>query len=183
MHRSCTPAHGNITANPQFVRTARARPRQLWGTADDDYGDLSLQRTSPAIDAGQNRRCQPASRPIFPAARASLMLPPLPTPAAARAPIVDMGAYESQYAPVSFSGTVSATPTPTACTTAGEAGGLGNAVYLDANANGALDSGEATTRTDVAGAYSFPTVSARNLFRASFLPDGWTQTDGDPSIS
>ena len=26
----------------------------LWGSADDDYGDLHLKATSPAIDAGNN---------------------------------------------------------------------------------------------------------------------------------
>ena len=40
--------------DPQFVQTPSAGGDGIWGTADDDYGDLRLRSGSPAIDAGQN---------------------------------------------------------------------------------------------------------------------------------
>lgn len=43
---------GNIAANPQFVRDPSPGPDMIWGTVDDDLGDLRLQPTSPCIDAG-----------------------------------------------------------------------------------------------------------------------------------
>lgn len=49
---------GDIGADPQFVRHPSPGPDGVWGTPDDDYGDLRLQPTSPCIDAGD-----PASSP------------------------------------------------------------------------------------------------------------------------
>lgn len=82
------PGNGNILgttaspADPLFVRTPSKGPDALWGTSDDDYGDLRMQSGSPCIDAGDN----------------SLLPPTLTTdiagnPRIANA-IVDMGAYE-----------------------------------------------------------------------------------------
>jgi hypothetical protein len=45
---------GNIDADPRFVRDPDPGTDGEWGTGDDDYGDLRLQLTSPAIDAGDN---------------------------------------------------------------------------------------------------------------------------------
>jgi len=45
---------GNINADPLFVRDPSPGDDGNWGTADDDYGDLRLQPTSPCIDAGNN---------------------------------------------------------------------------------------------------------------------------------
>jgi predicted outer membrane repeat protein len=45
---------GNINANPQFVRNPNAGPDGVWGTADDDFGNLRLQATSPCINVGSN---------------------------------------------------------------------------------------------------------------------------------
>ena len=41
-----------IDADPLFVREPSPGPDGEWGTDDDDYGDLRLQRASPAVDAG-----------------------------------------------------------------------------------------------------------------------------------
>lgn len=49
------PGTGNIASNPQFVRDPSPGPDGAWGTADDDFGDLRLQPTSPCIDAGVPR--------------------------------------------------------------------------------------------------------------------------------
>ena len=40
--------------DPRFVRAPSAGADRLWGTSDDDYGDLRLRVDSPAIDAGDN---------------------------------------------------------------------------------------------------------------------------------
>jgi hypothetical protein len=40
--------------DPEFIRDPEDGLDDTWGTADDDYGDLRLQSTSPAIDAGDN---------------------------------------------------------------------------------------------------------------------------------
>ena len=45
---------GNLNSNPLFVRDPSSRPRRWLSIADDDYGDLHLQSTSPCIDAGSN---------------------------------------------------------------------------------------------------------------------------------
>ena len=44
----------NINADPLFVRSPSVGPDGVWGTADDDYGDLRLQLSSPCINAGNN---------------------------------------------------------------------------------------------------------------------------------
>ena len=45
---------GDIDANPTFARNPAAGPDGVWGTSDDDYGDLQLVLGSPGIDAGNN---------------------------------------------------------------------------------------------------------------------------------
>ncbi len=47
---------GLFTATPAqlFARLPSPGPDAVWGTADDDYGDLSLLPTAPAIDAGSS---------------------------------------------------------------------------------------------------------------------------------
>ncbi len=43
---------GNVVADPQVAIVPNAGADGTWGTADDDYGDLTPQSMSPAIDAG-----------------------------------------------------------------------------------------------------------------------------------
>ena len=96
---------------------------------------------------------------------------------------MDIGTYESQYAPVTFSGTVFSDANSNGSRDAGETGVSGMTVYLDANGNGTLDSGELTTSTDGSGAYNFPTVLPGTYSVRLSLPAGWTQTDDASSIS
>lgn len=48
------PGVGNIDANPLFLRSPSPGTDGIWGTDDDDYGDLQLQQGSLCIDAGIN---------------------------------------------------------------------------------------------------------------------------------
>jgi hypothetical protein len=50
----CDPAHPPLTDNPLFRRDPDPGMDGVWGTTDDDYGDLGLGNGSPAIDAGDN---------------------------------------------------------------------------------------------------------------------------------
>ena len=73
---------GNIGYDPLFVRDPSAGADGIWGTADDDLGDLHLRCGSPCLDAGINDTDPP--------------LPSTDLDGKARIVngIVDMGAYE-----------------------------------------------------------------------------------------
>ncbi len=43
-----------IETDPEFVRNPSAGTDGTWGTADDNYGDLRIKPTSPAIDRGSS---------------------------------------------------------------------------------------------------------------------------------
>ncbi|GEM_PF-969887 len=45
---------GNVNADPMFVRSPWVGPDGVFGTADDDYGDLRLRTGSPLMDVGSN---------------------------------------------------------------------------------------------------------------------------------
>jgi predicted outer membrane repeat protein len=88
---------GNISADPRFVRSPTPGPDGLWGTADDDAGDLRLQPGSPCIDAGNNL--------VMPAISVDLAGnprfrddPSTPDSGNGTAPIIDLGALEFQGA-------------------------------------------------------------------------------------
>ncbi|MGE5611777.1 MAG: Ig-like domain-containing protein, partial [Bacillota bacterium] len=51
---------GNLNADPQFVRNPSPGPDGQWATADDDYGDLRLRSTSPALNVGSNAAVPPS---------------------------------------------------------------------------------------------------------------------------
>ena len=48
-----------IDADPLFLRSPSPGPDALWGTSDDDYGDLRLQTSSPALEAGDSAHLLP----------------------------------------------------------------------------------------------------------------------------
>ncbi|MHB0936221.1 MAG: right-handed parallel beta-helix repeat-containing protein [Armatimonadota bacterium] len=76
---------GNIDADPAFVRNPGSGEDGIWGTADDDAGDLALTAGSPCIDAGSNDHVSP-----------ELMATDLAGNPRIVNDIVDMGAYEYQ---------------------------------------------------------------------------------------
>lgn len=91
-----TGTDGNVSTDPRFVRPAAPGIDGQWATADDDYGDLRLQITSPCIDAGRNDDV-PSDITIDFGGRPRLVdNPSTPDTGAGTPPIVDMGAYEYQ---------------------------------------------------------------------------------------
>ncbi|MHC4445703.1 MAG: hypothetical protein ACYTBZ_17260, partial [Planctomycetota bacterium] len=50
---------GNINIDPQFVSRPVPGGDGIWGTGDDDLGDLHLQVGSQSIDAGSNGAVPP----------------------------------------------------------------------------------------------------------------------------
>ena len=86
---------GNLNADPKFVRVPSAGTDNIWGTSDDDYGDLSLQLTSPAIDAGNNTLVPSGiTTDMFGRSR-FVDVPTRTDTGSGTAPIVDMGIYEA----------------------------------------------------------------------------------------
>ncbi|MFW6155062.1 MAG: right-handed parallel beta-helix repeat-containing protein [Planctomycetota bacterium] len=90
-------SHNLFGIDPGFVRSPSAGADGVWGTADDDYGDLRLLPTSPAVNAGDNA--------LLPADELDLdgdgdTTEPLPFDLAGNrrvvGPSVDIGAYEYQ---------------------------------------------------------------------------------------
>jgi hypothetical protein len=81
---------GNIDADPVFVRPPASGPDNLWGTADDDYGDLRLRYNSPCLDAGSNAAVPADVTTDLGGNPRFIDVPGAHDPGA----IVDMGAYE-----------------------------------------------------------------------------------------
>lgn len=116
-----------LTANPRLMRNPSWGADGVWGTGDDDYGDLRLQAGSPAVDAGTNGavsadlldldadgdRAEPLPFDVAGAARFVDM--PAADTGFGSPPLVDLGAYEAWAAPTP---TPTVTPTTTATATA-----------------------------------------------------------------
>ncbi len=81
---------GNIDADPLFVLDPSPGVDAVWGTPDDDYGDLRLQATSPCIDAGDNASVPAGTNTDLTGASRFSDVLGIHDPGA----IVDMGAYE-----------------------------------------------------------------------------------------
>jgi hypothetical protein len=96
---------GNINADPVFVHNPSAGSDGKWGTADDDYGNLQLQCTSPCIDAGKNSAVPGGITTDIAGAPRFADLPGVPDTGLGTAPIVDMGAYELAPLTVTLAGT------------------------------------------------------------------------------
>jgi len=78
---------GNLDLNPKFVTNASPGADSEWGTSDDNYGNLRLQITSPAINAGSSSAIKPiATNDLADGLRISGLS-------------VDLGAFENQPTP------------------------------------------------------------------------------------
>lgn len=101
-------AGGNIDADPVFTQNPDPGPDLVWGTNDDDYGNLRLQAESAAIDAGDNNAVsfdvqdldgdnesgEPLPYDLENAPRFTDVTT-TPDTGAGTPPIVDIGAYEA----------------------------------------------------------------------------------------
>ena len=77
---------GNINAEPLFVRVPWTGPDAVYGTADDDLGDLHLRPGSPGLNVGSNAAVSGISTDFAGNARI-------------QGGTVDMGAYEGTITP------------------------------------------------------------------------------------
>jgi hypothetical protein len=85
---------GNIGADPQFRRAPSAGPDGVWGTGDDDCGDLRLAGASPCIDAGDDADVPGWIGTDLDGNPRFQDDPRVRDTGHGRAPIVDMGAFE-----------------------------------------------------------------------------------------
>ena len=53
-YSTITDGGGNLEADPEFVRAPDPGPDGSWDGVDDNYGDMHLGASSPAIDSGTN---------------------------------------------------------------------------------------------------------------------------------
>lgn len=65
---------------------------------------------------------------------------------------------------------------------AGETPAAGHTVFLDLNANGAVDAGEPVRTTDAGGQYSFVNIHTGAYRVTEVLPEGWITATGRPSV-
>ncbi|MGA2498442.1 MAG: right-handed parallel beta-helix repeat-containing protein, partial [Tepidisphaeraceae bacterium] len=93
---------GNINSDPLFVRNPSPGPDGKWGTADDDYGDLRLCLSSPAIDAGKNAAVPAGVTTDLAGNTRFADVPAKADTGVGTAPIVDMGAYEAIWSTVVY---------------------------------------------------------------------------------
>jgi hypothetical protein len=85
---------GNIADDPLFLEIPDDGG-DGWGDANDNYGDLRLQGGSPCIDAGDNTAVPIEKRTDLDGASRFVDDPTVVDTGNGTAPIVDMGAYES----------------------------------------------------------------------------------------
>jgi len=85
-----------ISLDPQFIRNPSSGSDGTWGTSDDDYGDLRLQLTSPAIDAGDNTAGPSGVATDLSGLPRYIDVLSILDTGFGISPIVDMGAYEAQ---------------------------------------------------------------------------------------
>lgn len=84
----------NIAVDPLFARNTNPGADGIWGTTDDDYGDLRLQFTSPCIDAGSNAAVASGETTDLDGNPRIFDFPGVNNGAGV---VVDMGAYELGY--------------------------------------------------------------------------------------
>jgi hypothetical protein len=89
-----TDGGGNIDENPLFIQNPDPGGDGIWGSPDDDYGNLRLDIGSPAIDAGDNTAVPPGVITDLDGFPRFWDDPSTPDTGNGTPPIVDMGAYE-----------------------------------------------------------------------------------------
>ena len=88
---------GNIDVNPRVLRNPDPGTDGIWGTADDDYGNLRLRPDSPAIDAGDNFAVPEIVNSDMDGNPRFTDILGIPDSGNGTPPIVDIGAYEATF--------------------------------------------------------------------------------------
>lgn len=86
---------GNIDADPLFLRKPSSGADKLWGTNDDDYGDLRTYAGSPAVDAANNSDVPGGYVNDLSGNNRFQDVPTAIDSGVGTSPLVDMGAYEA----------------------------------------------------------------------------------------
>ena len=89
-------AGGNIDLDPLYITLPNPGADLVWGTADDDYGNLRLQGGSPCIDAGANMGVPDEITLDLDGNPRKVDDPATADTGLGDPPIVDIGAYEYQ---------------------------------------------------------------------------------------
>ena len=87
---------GNIDVDPLFIENPDPGPDGIWGTGDDNYGDLHLHSGSPCIDAADNTAVPDGVTTDLDGNPRFVDDPDTEDTGYGEPPIVDMGAYEYQ---------------------------------------------------------------------------------------
>jgi hypothetical protein len=90
---------GNIAADPLFVQPPAPGVDGVFGTPDDEPGDLGIAPHSPCIDAGDNSAVIAGIETDLKGNARFVDDATVPDTGFGTAPIVDIGAYERQHAP------------------------------------------------------------------------------------
>ena len=85
---------GNVDGDPGFVRLPDPGPDAIWGTDDDDLGDLRVVAGSPCIDAGDNGMVPASVETDLAGSPRFADDPQMPDTGLGAPPQVDLGAYE-----------------------------------------------------------------------------------------
>lgn len=85
---------GNMNSNPQYARTPQPGMDRVWGTADDEYGNVWPKRSSPCIDAGDSTAVRLETSTDISGASRRVDDPRTPDRGIGPEPVVDMGACE-----------------------------------------------------------------------------------------
>lgn len=91
-----TVGEGNIKADPMFVREPDPGSDEVWGTVDDDYGDLHVRLGSPVVDAASNQWLTDGPTKELDEKERFQDLPTVPDTGIGPGPVADMGAFELQ---------------------------------------------------------------------------------------
>lgn len=154
---------GNISADPKFVRDPSAGNDGVWGTSDDDYGDLKIKDDSPCIDNGSNAALPTEFTTDLAGNSRFFDNPIAPNAGQGTAPIVDMGAYENHSVlSSSITGSVFNDLDADGVKDKTEKALAKVKLFLDANGNGKFDAGEKTVSTDSNGKYAFLLLASGN---------------------
>jgi T5SS/PEP-CTERM-associated repeat protein len=168
------PGAGNNGANPQFLRLPSPGPDGVWGTADDDYGNLHLGPGSGAIDSGDGTVVPFDTYDLNGNGVTTEVLPydldknprfvddPNTTNTGVGDPPVDRGAYENN-----LSTAVWTSPSGGSWTIAGNWQG---GVFPSANTRAYFDSRVGTTQT----AYTVTVPSDQTAYSLAVLANGVT---------